>query len=271
MLTLFQWLVFLMYAAAGVFYIRDFAYQKPGDRKTAAVLFPASLVVHFGLLVYLMIVLKRIPVATLGESIGTFVWITGLIYWFLEWRLRERSMGIFILPILLLLIFISNRTFRIDEPINEVLKDVQFEIHVFFMLLSYGAFVISFIASLMHLLLNREIQKRNMGVFYRRLPSLAFFEQISNAAVDIGLVFISIGFLLGLHNALKVWDPSKLLDMKIIAVLLTWLIYLSHFLSRKFAGWQGQRAASLSVVGFGWLMFSFLIINLFFHSIHHFI
>jgi ABC-type uncharacterized transport system permease subunit len=265
-----RWMVFLAYALTAVFYLRDFLYRQDRDRSIAAYLLYLALALHTGWLLFLGLHLHRIPVATVGEALTTFVWLSALMYLFLEKRLHERSMGTFILPILVVLLAISNSFFQVDEPIRPILKDVKFEVHVLLMLLAYGAFSISFIASLLHTLLDREIQKRNMGVFFKRLPSLAFFERLSNIAVDIGLVFTVLGFIQGLHNALEVWINSPLRDPKVIALLLTWFIYTLHFLLRKFAGWRGQRAAVISMLGFGFLMFSFLFITLFLPSNHRF-
>jgi len=264
------WIILLLYVFTALFYLRDFLYKQDRDRNIAAGFLDSALVLHTGWLLFLALHLHRIPVATVGEALTTFVWLSAIMYLFLEKRLNERSMGTFILPILVVLLTISNFLFRIDEPIRPILYDVKFEMHVVLMLLAYGAFSISFIASLLHTLLDREIQKRSMGVFFKRLPSLAFFERLSNIAVDIGLVFTVLGFALGLHNALEVWMGSPLRDPKVIALLLTWLIYTLHFVTRKFAGWRGKRAAVLSMLGFGVLIFSFLFITLFLPSNHRF-
>ena len=269
--TLIMWGIFLLYVLASLSYLRDFYSGDSKPSRLAGLFLGSAILLHFAFLAAFTLELRRLPVATLSESIATFVWMTAVIYWMLERRLNERSMGTFILPILSLLMLIANLSFNPDEPIEAILEDVEFEVHVFFMLLAYGAFILSFIASLLHTLLSRELQKREVGVFYRRLPSLAFFEEISNYAVDIGLGFMTIGFLIGVINALKVWSPAKLMDPKILSVFLTWLIYLAHYLTRKFGGWRGQRAAILSMVGFTVLMFSFLLLTVLFSTVHHFL
>ncbi len=265
-----QWLVFAFYLLANVFYLREFNYREARDRRRASVFFTSALVLHFFFLLMLGVQFGRLPVATISESISLFVWLTAVVYFILERRLRERFMGGFILPILLILLLYANFMFRFPEKINKILYDVEFEIHVLFMLFAYGAFIISFIASFLHTLLSRELQKRHMGLFYRRLPSLAFFESISNFAVDIGLLFMTVGLALGMRNAMKVWDPARLVDPKILGTFLTYVIYLLHFVSRRFYGWRGQRAAAVSIVGFGWLIFSFLFLAVLFPSIHQF-
>ncbi len=265
-----QWLVWGGYLLAVVFYCREFYHKENRDRKLATGFFGVALVLHLGYLVYLGIFNQRLPVATVSESTSTLVWLTAVIYLILENRLKERSMGGFILSVLLIVLFYSNMTFQYNEEISPILEDVEFEIHVMVMLFAYGGFIVSFIASLMHTMLSRELQKRHLGLFFRRLPSLAFFEEINNVAVNIGLIFMTIGLILGIKNALSVWDPNRLIDPKILATFLTWAIYFFHFMGRRFLGWRGQRAASVSMIGFGWLIFSFMFISMLFQSVHRF-
>lgn len=276
MIAAFYWLVWLLYAVAGFFYLRDFLYKHPNDRRTAQQMIIAAIGTHLLLLLVSVYHLHRLPVATVSEALSTFVWMTALIYWLLERamvmrRVADRSMGTLILPVLLCLLLISILTYRPDEQVAGVLKDVRFEFHVLTLLVAYGAFAISFIASLLHTLLDREIRKRTVRVFYSRLPSLAFFEKISNTAIDIGLVFATVGYATGFYSAMQVWNSFLLSDPKFISALLPWFVYCIHFLGRRFVGWSGQFAATLSLVGFTLILFSFIVISLLFTRLHRFV
>jgi ABC-type transport system involved in cytochrome c biogenesis permease subunit len=263
-------LIFALYVLTGIFYWREFQSQRISDRRVGGILFSVTLLSHLGYFVYLTVELGRLPIGTVSEALGTFVLMTAIVYFLLERRLRERSMGAFILPIFALLLLVSILTFQRTEGLEAILYDVRFEIHVINMLLGNGAFVLSFIASLLYLMLAKELKKPDHSVFFRRLPSLPFFERISDAAVDLGLVFTTIGFILGSYVASQVWSLAFWVDPKILAVILTWLIYMVHFLSRKFAGWRGRRAAIVSLVGFGWVLFSFLFVSTMISNLHQF-
>lgn len=235
-----------------------------------------SIAGHAVFLTYVSFEAGRLPVATVSESLSTFVLLTAAMYWLLERGMikqlsPDRSMGTFILPLLALLLAIANFTYIENEPIVPVLQDVTFEIHVLALLFSYGAFALSFIASLLHVLMAREIKKRTLSLFYSRLPSLAFFDRISNRAIDVGLLLATIGFIVGFYYAFQVWQSFMLADPKFLAALLPWGIYLLHFLGRKLSGWGGQRTASISLLGFAFIMFSFIVISFLFTSLHHFI
>ncbi|KAA3609335.1 MAG: hypothetical protein DWQ05_22860 [Calditrichaeota bacterium] len=270
MSLLLHWIIWAIYAGATLFYWRDFIGAERKDNKLKLNLLTAAVILHLVFFIYFLSTEGRLYIANVSEAMNSFVLFTALIYWLLEKRLREPSMGAFILPILLVLLAISNFLFVANPKIAEVLHDFKFEIHVLCMLLSYGAFTLSFIASLLQYHLERELKKLTMGVFYTRLPSLTFFERISNAAVDSGLVFAIIGLGLGIYGANLVWDNLMTSDAKFSSVLIIIAIYGFHFISRRLLGWQGDRAALISIIGFIWILFSFLVISLVFTTQHQF-
>ena len=270
MINEMQWIVFFLYAFASFFYWYDFLNERNTTGKTAKFFYAIAIVAHLLWILFFILDAGRAPIATVSEALGTFVWITSTLYFFHEFRLKDRSLGVLILTVILILLVISILTFNISKQINPILYDVKFEIHVLAMLLGYSGFTLSFIASVLHIILTREIQNKHLGLFFRRLPSLAFFERISAISVNVGLVFIAAGFILGFYFAAQVWNFSIYTDPKIIMVFLTWIVYFSHFIGRKMGKIRGQRAAIISVVGFVMILFSFLLLSTFIPGVHHF-
>ncbi len=265
------WIIILLYCAAWGLYFRDFYQRRNPASMPSQLVFSAALFGHILHLGAATVQLGRIPIASLSETISTFVAMTAAIYWVQERRLRNYSMSAFILPVFIAMLIVSALTVRPTGPIPAILHDVKFEIHVLSMLISYGAFTVSFIVSMLFLLLSREIQQRRLGLFYRRLPSLPFFEQISNASVTLGLAFATLGLGMGTYFALQVWRFSFFSDPKIIIAFVNYLIYLLHLGGRELAGWHGRRTAIISVVGFCWLLFSFVVASMLFGGEHNFL
>ncbi|MGH7493119.1 MAG: cytochrome C assembly family protein, partial [bacterium] len=238
MIRLEQWLVVVAYALAFVQYLNVFR-----TAKALGVLRPGQLAgiaigLHLGYLCHLTVLMGHLPVTSVFEALTTCAWLFGVVYLILEWRLREPSLGLFILPFILILQILSNLFLDVDRQLPQVLlAEVVFEIHVIILLLAYSAFAISFIASLFYLQLSREIQKKSPGLFYRRLPSLAFFDSLSNRGVNIGLVFLTIGVALGVYEGFKLAEQFLQWDLKYLAVALTWMIYALHLLGRLALGW----------------------------------
>lgn len=270
MLILF-WTIIFLYSAAWGLYCRDFYQKRNPASLPSQLVFSAALFSHILYVAAATVQLERIPIANLSETISTFVAMTAALYWVQERRLRNYSMSAFILPVFIAMLIVSAFTVRPPEPIPAILHDVKFEIHVLAMLISYGAFTVSCIASIMFLLLSREIQQRRLGLFYRRLPSLPFFEQIGNSSVTTGVAFATIGLGLGTYFALQVWQFSFFSDPKIIIAFINYFIYLLHFGGRTLGRWHGRRTAIISVVGFGLLLFSFIVASLLFGGEHKFL
>jgi ABC-type transport system involved in cytochrome c biogenesis permease subunit len=268
---LVQWLVVAAYGVALLYYTRAFRLGRPAESGRAGKMMAFAVVLHLFYLIQLTTFLHHLPVTDVFETMTACVWLFGAVYLSLEWRLRERSLGLFILPVIIVLQIISNLFLDLSHELPAILHNVVFEVHVLMMLLSYTAFAISFIASLLYLLLSRDIERKSLGIFYRRLPSLAFFDSLSNFAVNIGLVFLTLGVGLGIYTGATVPEPFfTSWDPKFFAVGLTWLIYAFHLLFRRSVGWQGKRAAVVSVLGFGWVLFSFLVVSLVLSKVHQF-
>jgi len=269
-LRLEQWLIVAFYATAFVAYAAVFRKESQPAFVRARWLLRAAVIAHLLHLVHLSLVLRRLPVTDVFEAITLCVWLFAATYVSLEWRVPEKALGVFILPVIIILQALAAVFLDFNRTLPAILEETIFEIHVLIMLLAYAAFAISFIASLLYLLLSREIESKRLGPFYRRLPSLEFFDGLSNRAVNIGLLFLTAGLVFAAYSGARAGDQFSFWDAKILAVALMWVIYLLHVLFRKVGGWHGRRAALISLIGFGWAMFSFVVVSSLFSKVHQF-
>lgn len=269
-LQILSWLVFLMYAAGFWAYLSYFRAKSDSLSKRTRALMLAAVGMQSVYLVLITMENGHLPVSDTFTVLASCSWFFVLVYLALEMRLREMSMGVFFLPVIVLLQLISNLFISFDRPLAPVLSEIFFEVHVALMIAAYSAFTISFITSIMYILLAREMQTKKLGIFFERLPSLEFFDKLSNQAVDIGFALVTVGIVLGVYMGLSVWEHGWVMDPKLLAVVISWAIYATHLITRRAIGWQGRRAAIVSVVGFNWLLFSFLIVSTFFSTVHKF-
>jgi len=275
-LSTLQWLILALYIAAARYYYLDFMDKRDQNWRIAGRLLLAGIIAHTLQFVLFTWTFARIPIASVGEALSTFVLLTAAVYFVLEKGIAggqtlDRSIGTFILPLCCLLLLISNVTPGQNDEIAEILKDVTFEFHVFSFLIAYAALMMAFIASGLYLLLERELRKRKLGLFYSRLPSLALFEHTGNGAVDIGFVFSTTGFALGFYLANSVWQTLFFTDVKFIAAGLVWVVYFIHFISRRVGHPGGRLLALLALTGFILILISFTLVSTLFTSLHRFI
>ena len=90
---------------------------------------------------------------------------------------------------------------------------------------------------------------------------------MNRTSVSIGLVVLTISLVLGVVWAEVVW--ASLADPKVEWAVVTLLVY-GFLLWMDRRGWEGPRVAVLSILGFGVVLFSYTIVNLYFSRTHSF-
>jgi len=266
-----KWVVLILYVLSLSFYVHHFVKQSERLQNTLIIILLLTIFVHLFYLIQITFYKQHLPLSNVFEVMTSYVFIFVVIYFFIERNIKDHSLGTVILLIGFVLQFISNISIDYVQERAEVLKQLSFfEFHVSTTLLAYSAFTISFIASIMYVMLSREIHNKKLGFFFSRLPSLELLDRLSNLAVVIGVSFITVGMIMGVYMASKVWGTEWPFDPKLLSVFITWLIYLSFVFFRNVKGWQGKRASWISISGFIWVLISFVIFTIFFSKVHSF-
>jgi ABC-type transport system involved in cytochrome c biogenesis permease subunit len=268
----------LLYAAAGVAYAIHFA------RRDSAIGRAATTLLLFGALVHTFVIgmqtmeVRHLPFANFSRAVSSFVWLLTLSYLYLELTTDERSMGVFILPVIIGLQLIPVLHPGVERA-DPVLDSPWFWVHVSSLLFAYASFALAGVLGVTYMLQFKEIKKKHLGYFYTRLPSLQILDIMNSRAVTVGWLFLTFGVIVG-----AVWtaqartiapdDPNlramSIDDPKIFVALLTWGVYSFAVFARRTLGWTGRRAAWLSSVGFAFAMVNFLAINYFVTTSHTF-
>jgi len=194
-----------------------------------------------------------------------------LSYLYLELTTDERSMGVFILPIIVGLQVIpvlspgtANRDPLLDSP--------WFWVHMSSLLFAYASFGLASVLGITYVLQFKEIKKKHLGYFYKRLPSLQVLDRMNSRATTIGWAFLTLGLIVGVVWAVEAGrlapdntslQAMSLTDPKISFAALTWAVYSFAVLARRMMGWNGRRAAWLSAVGFIIVLLTFVPLSYF--------
>jgi ABC-type uncharacterized transport system permease subunit len=273
-----SYLLLLLYAAAAVTYAVHFARRGPSAGRTATTLLLAAALVHT----------FSIAAQTVGESdpmasefsraISMFVWLLALSYLYLEMTTNERAMGVFILPIVVSLQAIPTFSSVVPRP-DPVLQSNWFWVHMASLLFAYASFAIAGVLGFIYVLQFKEIKKKHLGYFYTRLPSLQILDAMNSRAVAIGLVFLTIGVVVGIvwtlqarpeHPGNSNLAAMGLADPKVFISVLTWVMYFFAVLARRTMGWAGRRASWLSAAGFVIVLLNFLAVTYLLETSHTF-
>jgi ABC-type transport system involved in cytochrome c biogenesis permease subunit len=260
----------LLYLIAAVYYYRFFSRQDDSYKLKARLFDAIALTAHTLVLLQLAFITGHVPLADAFQSISAFMWCFALLNKIYIRSEKEYSLGMFQTSILFILQGIAMIFIDVHAPLPEILQNVYFETHVVFNLLGYASFSSAFLAGVMYILLFYEFKGQKLGYFYDRLPSLSYLETLNFRALLVGFVFNTIGIIIGAYTGKAAWGTYWSWDPKLIAVLIAWLIYAIALLGKRTFNWKGNHLAYAAIIGFGWILFSMLIINSYFSRIHAF-
>lgn len=121
-------------------------------------------------------------------------------------------------------------------------------------------------------LLLRLILRKRIGAVLQPLTknvNLELIDEITYRAVLIGFPVFTLGALIfGPIWAQIAWTRFWGWDPKEVWALITWLFYAAFLHLRLSRGWQGERSAWLSVIGFAIIMFNLVAVNLVIAGMH---
>jgi ABC-type transport system involved in cytochrome c biogenesis permease subunit len=268
----------LLYLGAGIAYAIHFTRRQPEVGRLATTLLLGAALVHTFAIGMQTMEVRHVPFASFSRAVSTFVWLLALSYLYLELTTEERAMGVFILPILVLLQIIPTIDPGIEHR-DPLLDSPWFWVHTSSLLFAYASFALAGVLGLTYVLQFKEIKKKHLGFFYTRLPSLQVLDVMNGRAVTVGWLFMTTGVVVGIIWATQArlaapGDPRlqafSFGDPKILISVLTWAVFGFSVIARRAMGWHGRRAALVSAVGFAIVLLNFLPINYFVRTSHSF-
>ena len=269
-----------LYAAAFLAYGWHFARRAPAAGRTATTLLVGAVLAHTFVIGMLTMEAGQVPVGGATSAISMFVWLLAVAYLYTEVTTDERAMGVFILPLLVVLQAIP--ALKSDVEVRSpVLRGPLFGIHVSSLLLAYASFALACVIGITYVLLFKEIKAKHLGFFYARLPSLQVLDQMNQRAIIFGWIFLTVGMLAGGAFAAQARalpgsagvsqvQAMSLEDPKIFVALVCWVVYSFELFAARRIGWGGRRSAYLSALGFAIVILNFVPISYFFTKSHNF-
>ena len=205
----------------------------------------------------------RAPLSNLYESLVFFALSIAALYLVIEKRLGHQTMGAFVMPLAFLCMAYASLSPNINDriqPLLPALKSNWLIAHVVTCFIGYAGFAIAFCLSLM--LLARKESRGERESIRIKIPDLRSLDELTHKMVMLGFLFLTLGIITGAVWANSAWGRYWGWDPKETWSLITWFIYATFLHARLMRGWQGRKAAILSIVGFGAVLFTYLGVNL---------
>jgi cytochrome c-type biogenesis protein CcsB len=234
-------------------------FQKRPVYKVASIILWTGFLCHTAVLAMKYFESGHIPVQNLHETLSTFGWAVVGVFLILQIRFHLMVLGALVAPLATVCVVIASILPRPPVELDPLFKSLWRTFHIGTLIVGNAAFAIAFLVGILYLVQENAIKDKKRGFFFRRLPSLKLLDSMGYSCLIAGFPMLTLGIITGVIYAQIVlgrfwsWDPKEILAG------ITWLVYAALLHERLAVGWQGRRAAIMTIVGFVILVFTFLL------------
>ena len=247
----------VLYVGAWIWHLRGWKLGSARQTRVAIRILWVGWALHLLLMGLRWIQAGHIPLLTAFEFVSFFAMLVIGVFLLFSIKEKNRMLGVFLLPVALLLMFYSALMSRDIQPEIVIFNNLLLKFHVLITLLAYAAWSITFAASVSYLYLEKKKQAK---------PTL--FDQMAYRSAFFAFCFLTLGNITGamwsdrVFGQLWFWDPKETWSF------ITWLIFLAYLHARYTLDWKGRRAAILAIVGFLALVFTYVGVDFLLPQIH---
>jgi ABC-type uncharacterized transport system permease subunit len=218
--------------------------------KIAAPAVCLGMVFHFVSVAETVVLYGYAELLTIRHAESVLALLIAIIFTIMFVRYRTASPAAFIFPLIFVLTFASAiAQHHVSFP-SPGFRSGWILFHVSTLLLGYAMLFLSFVSSLLYLVLSRQLKRKQTSSWATRLPALQEIDELGYKALVLGFPFMTVGLLAGAVVAQERFGSSFFADPKVLLSLLMWMIYLVLLYSRWSAGLRGVKAAYLASFGF---------------------
>ena len=213
-----------------------------------------------------------VPLSNMYESLVFFSWTIVLIYLILEFKYRQKIIGVFVTPFAFLAIALTSIIPGIDAKITPLVPALQsnwLTIHVTTCFFGYASFAVSFGISILYLI--RDRKEGEAAGISKWLPASPILDEINYKSIVIGFPMLTLGIVTGAAWANYAWGTYWSWDPKETWSLITWFVYAAFLHARVTRDWRGRKAAILSIVGFVAVLFTYFGVNYLLSGLHSYL
>jgi len=209
----------------------------------------------------------RVPWGNMYEFTMTATLVVGLGYLLLYKRFSLSWLSPVVTAFILITLMVDVLLlYTAVVPLRDALQSPWLVIHVVAAIIATGAFTIGGMASALYLIKDRWPNTRPGG-FISRLPGLEALDRVAYRTQAFAFpIWTFAALIAGPIWAQHAWGKYWNWDPKEVWAFITWVVYAAYLHARATAGWKGQAAAILALVGLATLWFNFVGINFFFGS-----
>jgi len=211
-----------------------------------------------------------VPMATKFDVLSLLALAIVILILIIELSSNNKTTIFFAVLLSFVIQTISSGFYSWDQIDHPLLQSPFFVVHVILTILGYSAISISALYAFLYIRLNHHIKHHRLGIVYEKLPPLRTLERLSIRSVQIGVVTLGLGILLGHFQAKLVLGTYWPMDPKVIYNNIIWFGYFLGFVIAQIYKWRGRWMAYLAILGFGILIFTNIMIIFIEYTFHQF-
>lgn len=250
-------LTMVCYIASSLGYQGYVLFQKRPIYRVANVLLWVGFVCHTGVVALQVFKTGYLPVFHLDETLSTFGWAVVGVFLGLQIKFNLMVLGALVAPLATVVVIIASILPGPPVELDPLFKSLWRSVHLGTLTVGLAAFAIAFLVGILYLIQENAIKEKKRGFFFRRLPSLKLLDSMGYSCLIAGFPMLTFGIITGVVYAQVVVGRFWSWDHKEILGAITWLVYAALLHERLAVGWQGRRAAIMTILGFVVLVITF--------------
>lgn len=261
-------LTILFYMLSTTAYIAYLFLQKSNLQRIGYLILMAGFVCHTAILIYSFSKTGHVPAGSLHETLSLAGWMVAGLFLIIQFKFNLRILGIFAAPLVTLIMIVVSQLPREPAQVTPIFKNFWFIAHLAAIFVGEAAFALACGLGILYLIQENTIKTKRHRFFFKRLPSLELLDSTGYACIVVGFTMLTLGLITGFVYAKSIWGRFWSWDPKEVWSGVTWIFYAVLLHARLTVGWRGRRSAIMAIIGFAFLLFTFLGVNLLMEG-HH--
>lgn len=251
----------ILYACSVLGYFIDFLQNNRKANKTAFWLLAIVWVLQSIFLIARMIEMGRFPILTIAEGLYFYAWVLVSFSLIINKVFRIDFIVFFtnVLGFIIMALHLFASVEYKSDVLAEQLMSELLIIHITIAIISYGAFSLSAIFSMMYILQYHMIKKKKWSKRLRRIGDLTKLDRLSFSFNMSGVPMLLISLILGVVWAYISLDSFKWYDVKAVGSFVVLLAYSLYLYVRVAKGIQGKAIALWNLAAFLILLINFFL------------
>lgn len=218
---------------------------------------------HLSALVLRGVATERVPWGNMYEF-GATLCLFAVITWLVVLRrFAIQHLSVWVLLPVIVLMFLGGVVLYSDAaPVQPALQSYWLVIHVFAIALGSGMVLVPGVVSVLYLVKGSRLRVA------AKLPAADVLDQVAYRTTVFAFPIYTAGVIFGAIWAESAWGRFWDWDPKETVAFVAWIVYAAYLHARAVAGWRGQLAAVINIVGLAIMIFNLFFINLVVAGLH---